>query len=835
MSLLPNLDTRRSSESGNGSDGNSNGEDIDATLRRSSNNRESLAVEGSSSSNTSSIHHRHGKSSSSLDVTASVNLKSTPADPHLSDINSISSNTSVGNTGTALNSVNDIIEKNNVERKHDEETEDPSNNTSDNSGSNNARTDDDTNDTNTSNNNTNAHTNGANGNNRFFDNMMSSFSFKSTAQNSPPLQTQLNNTQSDEISSPNIISHRRQISSHKKNGKRVASPVTGLGSLPPSSVSEMEKPKDFPGKTQLEEFYNYDTTRFVDETYLDTPFHYAVMERNAEFHALFKGISKDDRLLDDFSCALSREFLYQGRLYITENHVCFYSSLLGWIAKVVLPFKDVTFMEKTSTAGLFQNAISIETATGKTQFNGFISRDTAFTLLKEVWARILLAEGDKQSAQGKIRSASSSVSHDHHSPFDSKSLSDMSRPSGPPSRASHISKNDSVIEDAIRSVDDVTPNHTEDEEESALRRENLGGEEDEEDDASDDLSEAKSVTATNGGKPAKTARCYKFKADVHYSYDGPLRGTPSKYGYSPEDNNEHILSEVELNAPPGIVFQLLFGSNPSFWLEFFMSQDSSKFTDFGEFDKVDENGQKYREFSYAKGLHFPVGPKSTKCVVTEHILHCDYSDYIHVLNTTRTPDVPSGGSFSTKTRYMFRWASKTTCMLKVSYFMDWTASSWIKSMVESGAKSGQISATKDLVQLIHDYISTYTMEGTVSVSTSTNKNNRKPAKQLGKSAESQAVLAASLSSSKASPQSHKLKEAFNRDTRNLNSLKIFIHYLLITIIILLTFLFYNQWKLRGEIRELKDLSIQMASNQHFLKEAVTNRIFPEINHRDYNV
>lgn len=63
-------------------------------------------------------------------------------------------------------------------------------------------------------------------------------------------------------------------------------------------------------------------------------------------------VPKDDRLLDDFNCGLNRELLYQGKLYITETHLCFNSNVLGWIAKVLIAFEDVTFMEKTSAAGI---------------------------------------------------------------------------------------------------------------------------------------------------------------------------------------------------------------------------------------------------------------------------------------------------------------------------------------------------------------------------------------------------------------------------------------------------------------------------------------------------
>ena len=36
----------------------------------------------------------------------------------------------------------------------------------------------------------------------------------------------------------------------------------------------------------------------------------------------------------DYGCALQREILIQGRLYISENHVCFHANIFGWITDV---------------------------------------------------------------------------------------------------------------------------------------------------------------------------------------------------------------------------------------------------------------------------------------------------------------------------------------------------------------------------------------------------------------------------------------------------------------------------------------------------------------------
>lgn len=38
----------------------------------------------------------------------------------------------------------------------------------------------------------------------------------------------------------------------------------------------------------------------------------------------------------DYGCALQREILIQGRLYISENHICFHANIFGWITDVRL-------------------------------------------------------------------------------------------------------------------------------------------------------------------------------------------------------------------------------------------------------------------------------------------------------------------------------------------------------------------------------------------------------------------------------------------------------------------------------------------------------------------
>ncbi|XP_063771454.1 GRAM domain-containing protein 2B-like isoform X4 [Pseudophryne corroboree] len=51
-------------------------------------------------------------------------------------------------------------------------------------------------------------------------------------------------------------------------------------------------------------------------------------KHNLAFHKIFRDVPEDEELKDSFTCALQREVLYQGRLYISHNYLGFYCNML---------------------------------------------------------------------------------------------------------------------------------------------------------------------------------------------------------------------------------------------------------------------------------------------------------------------------------------------------------------------------------------------------------------------------------------------------------------------------------------------------------------------------
>ncbi|KAG9322372.1 hypothetical protein KVV02_003312 [Mortierella alpina] len=62
---------------------------------------------------------------------------------------------------------------------------------------------------------------------------------------------------------------------------------------------------------------------------------------------------------NDFVCALEREILWQGTLYVTATHVCFYGKHFRTTVRVMVDYRDLVSMEKEKKMGVFPSSIRL--------------------------------------------------------------------------------------------------------------------------------------------------------------------------------------------------------------------------------------------------------------------------------------------------------------------------------------------------------------------------------------------------------------------------------------------------------------------------------------------
>lgn len=126
---------------------------------------------------------------------------------------------------------------------------------------------------------------------------------------------------------------------------------------------------------------------------------------NAQYHKLFKEVSKDELLEQSYTCALQRDILYQGKMFVSDSWICFHSKVFGRDTKIAIPVMSVTFLKKTKTALLVPNALVIEAANEQHVFVSFLSRNTTFKLLKSICNHL---EVDKVCSSPAISSSENS-------------------------------------------------------------------------------------------------------------------------------------------------------------------------------------------------------------------------------------------------------------------------------------------------------------------------------------------------------------------------------------------------------------------------------------------
>ncbi|XP_018529258.1 GRAM domain-containing protein 2B isoform X2 [Lates calcarifer] len=113
--------------------------------------------------------------------------------------------------------------------------------------------------------------------------------------------------------------------------------------------------------------------------------HYSQLSKsNCQYHKIFKEISKEEQLRQSYTCALQKDILYQGRMFVSDHWICFHSKVFGKDTKIAIPVVSITHIKKTKTAILVPNALVIATGNDRYVFVSLLSRDNTYKFLMSV-------------------------------------------------------------------------------------------------------------------------------------------------------------------------------------------------------------------------------------------------------------------------------------------------------------------------------------------------------------------------------------------------------------------------------------------------------------------
>ncbi|KAG6002879.1 hypothetical protein E4U21_002701 [Claviceps maximensis] len=491
-----------------------------------------------------------------------------------------------------------------------------------------------------------------------------------------------------------------------------------------------------------------------------TGFAIASKKRNRDFHSLFKSVPDDDYLIEDYSCALQREILAHGRLYVSEGHLCFSSNILGWTTTLVMSFDEIVSVEKRSTALLFKNGLMISTLHAKQIFASFTSRDATYDLIVNIWKlghptlRSTLngiqldgTGGDKtekvvseqETAEVEARQDASGSDQLSDEEEEEEDDDDDDDDDGDGDRDDEEFYDEEEHEEQLEAQSTEafsTEPFDGDKKFGARKVSNMNTMQGVVTAAAAAAATAAAATTTGTGTadsslPNNAASSSTGSGPV--DFPGPATHAPTDCGDS-ETHYDKFLADEIVPAPLGKVYNLMFGPGSVTWMNRWLAAEQ-KCTEIQMEDKQGLTAEnKSRTFSYIKPLNGSIGPKQTKCVVTETMDQIELEKAVNLSVSTQTPEVPYGNLFTPKTKYCLSWAENNSTRVQINCTVEWSGKCWLKGTIEKNVNDGQAQYCKELFVALKSAVSARVRSGTGS------GGNVKGKKKLKRSKALQSVL-----------------------------------------------------------------------------------------------
>ncbi|KAJ8723557.1 hypothetical protein PYW08_003469 [Mythimna loreyi] len=388
-----------------------------------------------------------------------------------------------------------------------------------------------------------------------------------------------------------------------------------------------------------------------------------------DFKRLFKDLPDDERLIVDYSCALQKDILAHGRLYASQNYLCFYASIFGWETCMTTRWKDVTAITKEKTALVIPNAILVCTEGEKNFLTSFSGRDKAYLMLFRIWQNALMDQpmssqefwqwvhssygeelGFNSDEEGYGRDAVDDVPPLPHDP-DSE-LVDAScmeaRGGDEPRSARHALPRDSSPPLGQYTVTNGDAEYREEEAGDTLPTD-MSDTSDSEPDKPHNGGDAEKCTALHGGKLLLRQQ-FPFNIDQ--------------------------------------MFTMIF-TNSKFNLELLAARST---TDYVQSPWQAQGGLKCRQISYTLGLTSgPIGPKEVQVTETQVMNKCSKPGVLYSIDSTsENAGIPYADYFSVQVHYCLQRVTESVTDLSLYGHVHYKKSMWpmIKAFLEKNTISG---------------------------------------------------------------------------------------------------------------------------------------------------
>lgn len=399
--------------------------------------------------------------------------------------------------------------------------------------------------------------------------------------------------------------------------------------------------------------------------------------------------------IEDFHCALHKKILLQGRLYIFQRHICFYSNLFGFVKRKVIPLQDVTSISKRKHIG-FPNSIEVVHDGKPHFFTSFLHRREAYSQMICAWRRCSphaehwveasssagsrLSPGSSFSHQGSLASVASIPD------FASLPLPEEDDMLESPEQSQQHQQASSSMGTSSRQRQGRSPNGIE-------------------------------PTSTTGGRKLRQrsvswgARALRrnsssLEAPETPFADADLQGSPEG---ADEARDRHPLQSspagewaAEAGKPPPVAsgMELLLDGNLDIHLEGFCHRflaDGATFLQQFHESRGDtqvklSSWTRHSAFGHVRELHFSspvkalIGPPQAECHQTQHY-HMYRGPHLVLETSQMMPNIPFGDHFTVEARWDVRAVdhNPSQCHVTTHVSVPFSKSTWWKKQIEKGS------------------------------------------------------------------------------------------------------------------------------------------------------
>ncbi|XP_025055784.1 GRAM domain-containing protein 1B isoform X1 [Alligator sinensis] len=457
-------------------------------------------------------------------------------------------------------------------------------------------------------------------------------------------------------------------------------------------------------------------------------------QRNEDFRKLFKQLPDTERLIVDYSCALQRDILLQGRLYLSENWICFYSNIFRWETLLTVRLKDICSMTKEKTARLIPNAIQVCTDTEKHFFTSFGARDRTYMMMFRLWQNALL---DKPLCPKELwhfvhqcygnELGLTSDDEDYVPPDDD--FNTMGYCEEIPVEENEV--NDSSSKSSMEAKPDASPQlpkksltsgtastlTSTGSSEAPASFDGVLPEEEEESVAESPIEKELAIASIIGEKIEIIAPVNSPSLDFNDNEDIPTELSDSSETH---DEGEVQAFYDDLNGRQYVNDVFNFSVDKLYDLLFTDSQFQRDFMEQRRFSEIlfhpwkkEENGNQTRVILYTITLTNPLAPKTATVTETQTMYKASQESECYVIDAeVLTHDVPYHDYFYTINRYTLTRVAKNKSRLRVSTELRYRKQPWglVKSFIEKNFWSGLEDYFRHLESELTKTESTYLAE-----------------------------------------------------------------------------------------------------------------------------